>query len=92
MGKYPKDRRDAVRRRGLRIIRFRINAKAHSLRRSSSPHPTRCRWAWTGTRIYSITLRLGLQCPLSPDPFYGRLEMLLRLLTKISELIGWFLP
>ena len=37
-----------VRRRVLRIIRFRINAKAHSLRRSSSPHPTRCRWAWRG--------------------------------------------
>ena len=40
---------DAARRRGLCIIRFRINAKAHSLRRSSSPHPTRCRWAWMGT-------------------------------------------
>jgi len=45
-----------------------------------------------GPQIYPITLRLGLQCPLSPDPFTGGLEMLLRLLTKISELIGWFLP
>ena len=36
------------RRRGLRIIRFHLSVKSHSLRRSSSSSQTRFRWALLG--------------------------------------------